>query len=671
MDNRNYILERLKSKRTTIEEFNFDSLQAPPLAMFLSPFDIQELNNIARSLKYSAKPEVRYQEIDRVMKRRGMVKFGAGTNRVVYRHPEFPDILFKVAADAIGLGDNPAEYRNQFILKPFVTKCFEISPCGTIGIFERVNPITSREEFLSVADDVFELLNEWVIGKYVVADCGAKFFMNFGVRANFGVVLLDYPYLYELDGNKLFCRKPDPLSQSGKCDGVIDYDDGYNFLRCTKCGAIYKAKELETKIKSNELIIKRKGDINMKITVSGGTNNVAKNTFTTGDEMNNSSFKVTKNSVYGKVGKSDSAEPKEAPKKKENKDTTSKEEKKQSKKTVNGAVSDSVIKSPVTFSEEYKKEALAAKEKAEKEKNPVDIVNAAIETIITNINKVDIKDLRINMINRLISYITNDNISVDMYNILAENLNKILEDTEDEDFETICKNKYIIDIVSEIFAFKLNIRDISPVDETNDIAVDYDIDVTLQFDDLNDERPVLFNDEGFQDHIIVPDGAKYIFLESANTSEETTEEGTVREVNGAEFYSAHVANIKDIFPTQKPCEVIVMTDENGDYVTDSNNRIAVIDTIDHQEVSAVTIVSKEWVDNVVTVMDMDDNAENPEYVDNNEDEAESNDEAVENNEVEENVESSNIPVGALPPETVEENMANFVDSLDEEENKEE
>ena len=244
LDNsRNYILDRLRSKRTSIEEFNYDQLQAPPLSMFLSPFDIQELNAIARSLRYSAKPEIRYQEIDKVMRRRGLVKFAAGTNRVVYRHPEFQDILIKVASDAVGLGDNPAEYRNQFLLKPFVAKCFEISPCGTVGIFERVNPITSREEFLSVADDVFELLNEWIIGKYIVADCGSKFFMNFGVRRGFGIVLLDYPYVYELDGNLLYCRKPDQMSQPGKCDGVIDYDDGYNFLKCKKCGEKYKEKE--------------------------------------------------------------------------------------------------------------------------------------------------------------------------------------------------------------------------------------------------------------------------------------------------------------------------------------------------------------------------------------------------------------------------------------------
>ena len=47
------------------------------------------------------------------MRRRGFVKFAAGTNRVVYRPVESDTFVIKVAYDAIGLGDNPKEFRNQ------------------------------------------------------------------------------------------------------------------------------------------------------------------------------------------------------------------------------------------------------------------------------------------------------------------------------------------------------------------------------------------------------------------------------------------------------------------------------------------------------------------------------------------------------------------------------
>ena len=84
------------------------------------------------------------------------------------------------------------------LLKPFVTKMFECSPCGTVATVERVEPITSRQEFLSVADDIFDLLNQQILGQYILEDIGTNYFMNYGLRKGFGPVLLDYPYLFEL-----------------------------------------------------------------------------------------------------------------------------------------------------------------------------------------------------------------------------------------------------------------------------------------------------------------------------------------------------------------------------------------------------------------------------------------------------------------------------------------
>lgn len=179
---RDYILNRVKSKSMTIEEFDFDKLSAPPLAMFLSPYDIAQLRSIATSIKYSAKPKEKFKMIDQVMRSRGLIKFCGGTNRVIYHHPEFNNILFKVAYDDTGMQDNPAEFRNQFILKPFVAKTFEISPCGTVAVQERVNPIRNREEFAYIAEDVYTLLTEWIIGKYIVADAGSSYFLNYGIR---------------------------------------------------------------------------------------------------------------------------------------------------------------------------------------------------------------------------------------------------------------------------------------------------------------------------------------------------------------------------------------------------------------------------------------------------------------------------------------------------------
>ena len=165
---RSKIIERMKSKTTTIDQFNYDALSAPPLLSLLTYEAIEYFRRLATSIKYSAKIDYKYAEIDKVMKMRGFVKLGGGTNRVVYRHLELDTIVVKIAIDAVGIKDNPREYENQFYLKPYVTKVFEVSPCGTVGLFERCEQIKSREEFMSIATEVFDLLSNWIIGKYIM-----------------------------------------------------------------------------------------------------------------------------------------------------------------------------------------------------------------------------------------------------------------------------------------------------------------------------------------------------------------------------------------------------------------------------------------------------------------------------------------------------------------------
>lgn len=76
-------------------------------------------------------------------------------------------------------------------------------------------------------------------------------------------MLLDFPYAYKLDGNKLYCTANNP--QFGVCGGEIDYDDGFNFLRCTKCGTRYKVRQLAKDIKDENIIVKGKKKMEVKV----------------------------------------------------------------------------------------------------------------------------------------------------------------------------------------------------------------------------------------------------------------------------------------------------------------------------------------------------------------------------------------------------------------------
>lgn len=266
------LIEQLYAKRKSALEFNFDSLWAPPIRCLLSQQDIDQLYHIATSLRYNGNINKKYELIDAVMRPRGFRRGNCGTNRVVYNFLEDPTFVAKIALDKVGLKDSPAEFKNQRFLQPFCCKIFEVDRTGVIAFVEKVNPITSLQEFASIADDVFNMMITKIIGKYVVDDLGTTKFMNYGLRQNangctFGPVVIDFPYVYELDGGKLICAKPikDAFGVEHPCGGEIDYDAGLNNLYCSKCGRRYTAQEL-AKDESNVLIMYDDGNLKGVIT---------------------------------------------------------------------------------------------------------------------------------------------------------------------------------------------------------------------------------------------------------------------------------------------------------------------------------------------------------------------------------------------------------------------
>mgnify|MGYP004638939633 CR=1 FL=1 len=252
---------------TITEQWN--AIQTPfHIYNFLTYQDIAYLNQIARSNKLAGNPSKKKQLITQLMEARGFKKLDCGTNRIVFKFMEDQSFLIKVAFDKVALQDNIREYNNQEYLKPFCAKCFEVTPCGTVGLFERVYAVKSREEFASIAYTVFDIIVNCFLGKFVLADFGTKFYKNWGVREGAYPVILDYPYLYELDGGKLFCNKEDPFSETGYCGGEIDYDDGFNFLVCKKCGKRYLASELSKENRNKNILVTSKEETRMKIQIT-------------------------------------------------------------------------------------------------------------------------------------------------------------------------------------------------------------------------------------------------------------------------------------------------------------------------------------------------------------------------------------------------------------------
>ena len=223
--------------------FDWEHFTHAPISSYISLPEIQYFDHIATSAKLAGKSK-RYKidMMSEVLRPKGFIYMTAGTNRVVFRNDYDQSFLLKIGFDSTGINDSLREFHNQEVLKPFVPKVFDVSARGTIGLVERVHPILNRAEFTSVAGQIFDILNKKILGKYVLEDIGTDFFKNWGLRDGFGPVLLDYPYVYEIDGSKLVCNKP--LPDGTLCKGLIDYDEGFNTLVCERCGRRHTAKSL-------------------------------------------------------------------------------------------------------------------------------------------------------------------------------------------------------------------------------------------------------------------------------------------------------------------------------------------------------------------------------------------------------------------------------------------
>ena len=261
-------IQIMKHRSKTLSEFNFDNMMIPHWTHYLSPMDVEALRQIATSKRLSGNLSEKINRIKMIMGNRGFVRLAGGTNRIVFRYLEDTRFVAKVAIDSVGMGDNPAEFDNQWMIRPYCTRMYWVTDCGTVGFAERVVPITSKQEFKTMAEDIFEILYNKILGRYIIEDVGTDFFMNWGIRANESPVLLDYPYIYELDGAGLYCRNV--LPDGTFCGGEIDYDSGLNFTACKRCGRKYLARELKKDIINNRIIIKKGGQIPMNIKIKAG-----------------------------------------------------------------------------------------------------------------------------------------------------------------------------------------------------------------------------------------------------------------------------------------------------------------------------------------------------------------------------------------------------------------
>lgn len=243
-------------------KFSWGDLIKPPVTAYLSPKTIDDLNAISTDPKLMNNIGKKYKFLDQTLLPMRFRLLASGTNRRAYYCEYDNSIIMKIGSDRVGRSDNIAEYHVQQLIKPFCCKVFDVVPTGVAALIERVEPVDESSFKSDYANMIFDLIMSLLYRGYILEDVGGNYFKNWGIRFGFGIVLIDFPYIYNIDWGKIRCERLDPITKI-RCNGDLDYDysRGMSEIICTKCGIRYSARHLARAMSINDINNVIKGDV--------------------------------------------------------------------------------------------------------------------------------------------------------------------------------------------------------------------------------------------------------------------------------------------------------------------------------------------------------------------------------------------------------------------------
>jgi len=194
-----------------------------------------DLYNVCKSVKISDNNQKTNIMIEVLNKHKlDYVELGPGTNRFAILIDNY---VFKIALDKWGIQDNLNEFTMSDELQPYVIKVYEtnelILACEYITVI-------SKEEFIEQKGNLQSILSI-LAESYLLGDVGTvpRNYLNWGYRDNGDLVILDFAYIYRINGDELLCSV---------CNQFVDYDNNFHDLKCPKCNKKYTFIDLRKKI---------------------------------------------------------------------------------------------------------------------------------------------------------------------------------------------------------------------------------------------------------------------------------------------------------------------------------------------------------------------------------------------------------------------------------------
>lgn len=236
----------LLGRSLIIEDINdyLKNFIRPPIYSYIPNTVINQLYQISCDYKLANNPKKRFDLQNDILAPYRFKPLASGTSRRAFYCTYDPNIIIKLGSDMIGRSDNISEYSMQHILSPLCTKILDVDPTGSVMLAERVDVMTEND-YKDWVEDIFLFIESFYRIGYIFEDIGLYSFKNWGIRLGFGPVLLDFPYIYQVDWDKMICNRIDSTTHK-KCGGIIgyNYESVLSEIICHKCHARYSAQYL-------------------------------------------------------------------------------------------------------------------------------------------------------------------------------------------------------------------------------------------------------------------------------------------------------------------------------------------------------------------------------------------------------------------------------------------
>ena len=207
------------------------------------------------------------------------------------------------------------------------------------------------------------------------------------------------------------------------------------------------------------------------------------------------------------------------------------------------------------------------------------------------------------------------------------------EDSEDkaEESEVVDESVYIERLIAKLkeskrYKIGFNYKNMNYDEEYNCLIIEFIPKIVeIKDNEEDDEEDIELFEENSIDFGFIIDNL-VPFMQNAGYKVIKNDDAVI--YNDCKFVASKVIDINTLFQNQEG-NVIVVLDDNGNYITDENSNVICIDTIDDKSIESSSIVSTEWLNNVIDTIEQL--------------------ESKESEDCEECGTETSIPVGVLPP----------------------